>query len=389
MTFIPPRIRRRRGAVGSDTLTHSDISDTIVICTDRQGILHALRRLRRPGRLWPRRLRPRWGPGGFGGPGGRLAAPDAARQRPRGDPAPARGGAPQRLPGDAGDRAAQRRRLAPEPRLGLPGLPAARRRGARSAARHATAATSSSSPTRAAATSRSTASSSARPGSGRRGRARGACASCSTSPCRSAIATPAGRRTPATRRSGPRRPRCSPTRAARSTASSPRTSPLQLTGSRRAPPRAAPVGHTERPVHAATARARCDRLRRAVALSACAKRRGSWRRRLPPALRRATTACSSTALVARASASRWSRSRSAGRSTRSTARLRPRPDRARRVRAAARARPSRRAARRPLLARGSWSPPRVAARRRRRAALARRHPRRARPASGRSSRSRA
>ena len=56
---------------------------------------------------------------------------DPARRRPRRDPAPARRGAAQRLPGDAGAREPQRRRVAAEPRLGLPRAPAARRRGPR------------------------------------------------------------------------------------------------------------------------------------------------------------------------------------------------------------------------------------------------------------------
>ena len=53
---------------------------------------------------------------------------DPARRCPRGDPAARRGGAAQRLPDHAGARIALRRRLAPEPRLGLPRAPAARRR---------------------------------------------------------------------------------------------------------------------------------------------------------------------------------------------------------------------------------------------------------------------
>src|SRR5207247_10140167 len=54
---------------------------------------------------------------------------DAPRRRPRRDPAPARRGAAERLPGDAGARAAERGRLAPEPRLGLPRAAAPRLRG--------------------------------------------------------------------------------------------------------------------------------------------------------------------------------------------------------------------------------------------------------------------
>ena len=73
------------------------------------------------------------GPMGFGGPGGpcggRGRGARAPRRRPRRAAHPARRGAAQRLPADAGDRAPQRGRLAPEPRLGLPGAPAARGRG--------------------------------------------------------------------------------------------------------------------------------------------------------------------------------------------------------------------------------------------------------------------
>ena len=65
-----------------------------------------------------RRRRPMWGRGGpFGGGRGRGRAP---RRRPHGAADAARRGAAQRLPADADDRGAQRRALAPEPRLGLP-----------------------------------------------------------------------------------------------------------------------------------------------------------------------------------------------------------------------------------------------------------------------------
>ena len=56
--------------------------------------------------------------------------PRPPRRRPRRAARAPRRGAAQRLRADAGDRAAQRGRLAPEPRLDLPGAPAARGRGA-------------------------------------------------------------------------------------------------------------------------------------------------------------------------------------------------------------------------------------------------------------------
>ena len=66
--------------------------------------------------------------GGSRASGRRAArAPAAATSAPPSS-APGRGAA-QRLPADAGDRAPLGRRLAPEPRLGLPGPPAARGRG--------------------------------------------------------------------------------------------------------------------------------------------------------------------------------------------------------------------------------------------------------------------
>ena len=86
-----------------------------------------------------------------------------ARRRPRGAARAARRGAAQRLPADAGDRAALRRRLAAEPRLGLPGAPAARGRGAGRASSRARAARPTSSPTRAAPRSRRAATSSPTP----------------------------------------------------------------------------------------------------------------------------------------------------------------------------------------------------------------------------------
>ncbi len=60
---------------------------------------------------------------------GRARAQGAPRRHPHGRAAAARRGAAQRLPDHAGGRGAQRRRLAPEPRLGIPGAAAARGRG--------------------------------------------------------------------------------------------------------------------------------------------------------------------------------------------------------------------------------------------------------------------
>ena len=74
----------------------------------------------------------------------------APRRRPRRPARPARRGAAQRLRADAGDRGAQQRRLAAEPRLGLPGALPARGRGTRPRRRRPAAASCSTSPTRAA-----------------------------------------------------------------------------------------------------------------------------------------------------------------------------------------------------------------------------------------------
>ena len=96
-------------------------------------------RWRRAGRPVARGTRRRLSPlrrrrfGGFGFGGGRrgdgAGAQGAARRHPHRGAAAARRGAAQRLPDHAGGRGAQRRRLAPEPRLGLPAPCAARGRG--------------------------------------------------------------------------------------------------------------------------------------------------------------------------------------------------------------------------------------------------------------------
>src|SRR2546421_11282401 len=82
-----------------------------------------------PRAAWPRRPRSTLRPtrllaGSVARDGLRARRAPLARapwRRPRGDPAAAGGGVPQRLPADGGDPEPQRRRLAPQPRLDLPG----------------------------------------------------------------------------------------------------------------------------------------------------------------------------------------------------------------------------------------------------------------------------
>ena len=104
---------------------------------------HARRPVRRSGRF---------GRGG-GGPVRRRPRPPAPRRRPAGAADAARRGAAQRLPADADDRGAQRRPVAPEPRLGLPDAGPARGRGPDPRRSSATAPSCSRSPTPAASSS--------------------------------------------------------------------------------------------------------------------------------------------------------------------------------------------------------------------------------------------